>query len=148
MPLKPLIGAALLFLTACVQAPIESVDEMRYFARDSNAANRVEIYAERYTAAQERGAAYRAEAVKLEEELGRLRGKIQIARDKNSKATKELNALNAAGKKLTADIAAATKAKADAEARLAALKTTPAPKKAATPAKKPAAAKKPAPKED
>ena len=128
--LKPIL---LILCLSCAQAPLDSVDEMRYFARDRNAANQIDVYAERYTAAKDRAALYRNEATKLETELGRIRGEIQAARDLNSQSSKDLIALNAANAKLTADIAAAKAKQAALTAAAAA-----AAKPAAAPVVKPA----------
>ncbi len=134
---KTIAALSLLSLASCMQAPLGSVDEMRYFARDRNAANQIDVYAERYTSAKKRATDYRAEAIKLEAELGRIRGLVQQARDANSNASKELNALNAANAKLAAAITAA-------KAKEAALTnpSAPAKKPAAAPAKKPTVAPK------
>lgn len=140
MPFKTFTALLLILLTSCVQAPLDSVDEMRYFARDRNAANRINVYGERYSAAKKRATQYREEAIKLEDELGRIRGLIQQARDLNTKASSELNLLNAANEKLASELGAA-------KAKQSALKNGAAPKAVVPTQKKPAAAtatKKPA----
>lgn len=131
MPFKTFTALSLILLISCAQAPLDSVEEMRYFARDRNAANQIDVYGERYTAAKNRAAQYRAEAVKLEDELGRIRGLIQQARDLNTKTSSELDLLNAANEKLMSKLEAA-------KAKQSALKNPAAPKAVVPTKKKPA----------